>query len=213
MNQPELRIRMSRSGRANTVVLVLHGGQATSSAPVRSTQLAYRRMFPLASVAHRAAAHLDTAVWLLRNRVRGWNAPQLDPIVDARWALDIVRETHPQARIALIGHSMGGRAALRLAGEPGVRAVCALAPWTEDTDPVRQLGGRAVLIVHGDRDRTTPSLSSLAFARRAREEGIEVKRNVVNGSGHGMLRRYRKWNDQVRRFTLDCANAAAEETR
>ncbi len=202
---------MSGSATTRTVVVVLHGGQTTSTAPVRSTQLAFRRMLPLARTAHRAARDLGTAVWTLRNRVRGWNAPHLDAVADARWALRIAQRTHPRAQIALIGHSMGGRAALRLAGEPGVRGVCALAPWTEPGEPVDQLVGRDVLIVHGDRDRVTPHPSSLQFAQRAREAGVQVSRHVVEGAGHAMLRRARRWNEHVRFFARAHAEGAQND--
>lgn len=201
----ELRILTSRSHGTATVLLVLHGGKAASRAPVRSTQLTYRRMLPFARTAHRATARIGGAVWVLRNRVQGWNEPALDAVADAHRALDVIRSTHPDARIALLGHSMGARVALRLANEHGVSAVCALAPWTPDTEPVEHLWGRKVLIVHGDRDRVTPADTSLAYARRARDRGAEITRHVVSGSGHTMLLRAGQWHGHVRRFALACA--------
>ncbi|PKW14592.1 alpha/beta hydrolase [Saccharopolyspora spinosa] len=196
---------MSRASGTTTVLLVLHGGKAVSRSPVRPTQLTYRRMLPFARTAHRATARLGAAVWVLRNRTQGWNEPMLDPVADARWALGIIRATHPNARVALIGHSMGARVALRLASEPDVTAVCALAPWTIGSEPVKHLPGRRVWIVHGDRDRITPAESSLVYARRARESGAEITRHVVAGSGHAMLRRAGQWHRHVRRFALTCA--------
>ena len=82
------------------------------------------------------------AVWLLCYRYRGWNRPDLDPVADARWALAEIRRAHPGVPVALVGHSMGGRVALRVADEPGVVAVCALAPWTTAKDHVDQLTGK-----------------------------------------------------------------------
>ncbi|MDI2028882.1 alpha/beta fold hydrolase [Saccharopolyspora sp. TS4A08] len=184
-------------------MLALHGGRPVSRAPVRGTRLAYRRMFPLARAGHRS----DVSVWVLRNRVRGWNEPALDAVCDARRAIEVIRGSHRGARIALLGHSMGGRVALRLAGEPDVVGVCALAPWTTEDDAVEQLTGRIVRIVHGDRDRTIPPETSLAYARRARRAGAAVSRHVIGGSGHAMLRRAEEWNAQVAAFALDCAAA------
>ncbi|MEY8040230.1 alpha/beta hydrolase [Saccharopolyspora cebuensis] len=209
MNDPEIRIRMSRSDTTDTVFLVLHGGRATSSEPVRATQLAFRRMLPLAGAVHRGTAHFGAAVWVLRNRVRGWNDDRLDAVRDARWALDIIGRAHPRARVALIGHSMGARAALRVADAPAVRSVCALAPWTLRTDPVAQLRDRGLLIVHGDRDRTTSPAASQDFARRARAAGARVERIVISGSGHAMLRHARSWNEHVRRFAVEHARGDA----
>ena len=41
----------------------------------------------------------------------------------------MVRMAYPGVPIALVGHSMGGRVALHLAGEADVVVVAALAPW------------------------------------------------------------------------------------
>jgi pimeloyl-ACP methyl ester carboxylesterase len=79
------------------------------------------------------------AVHLLRYRYRGWNAPAADPVLDTTWALEEIASRHPGAPVVLVGHSMGGRAALWAAGAANVTAVCALAPWLVGTDPVRLL--------------------------------------------------------------------------
>lgn len=46
-------------------------------------------------------------------------------------------------RLEPVGAHARGRAALSAAGAPNVTAVCALAPWLDGSDPVRQLVGRA----------------------------------------------------------------------
>ena len=142
------------------------------------------------------------AVWTLRYRYRGWNAPDLAPVADARWALDEVRRAHPGVPVVLVGHSMGARTALRVAGDPAVTAVCALAPWTPAHEPVTQLAGRTVLIAHGDLDRMTDPRLSHAYALRAKEVTDAVCRFDIRGEGHAMLRRAREWRLLVRRFTL-----------
>ena len=106
-------------------------------------------MVPIARSVHRTVGDSGTAVWLLRNRVRGWNEPARDALRDAQWALDQARTQHPQALVVLVGQSMGGRAALLSAGTEGVLAVCALAPWPEPDDPVTQLAGRRVRVRRG----------------------------------------------------------------
>jgi hypothetical protein len=80
--------------------------------------------------------------------------------------------------------------------------VCALAPWLEDADPVRQLAGRTVLLAHGDQDRVTDPERSYAYGLRARQVNDQVCRFDVPGDGHAMLRRRRDWNLLVRRFVL-----------
>jgi pimeloyl-ACP methyl ester carboxylesterase len=163
-------------------------------------QLSYLRMVPIAQSVHRSARGDGTAVWLLRNRVRGWNEPARDPVRDARWAMQRIRERHPGCGIVLVGHSMGGRAALRVAGDPGVVGVCALAPWIEAAEPVEQLTGQLVVIAHGNRDRWTDPAQSHEYARRAGQVSDRVCRFEVRGSGHTMLSRSGDWTGLVRAF-------------
>ncbi|MBE9373829.1 alpha/beta fold hydrolase [Saccharopolyspora sp. HNM0983] len=183
------------------MVLVLHGGRATDRRRVRGHHLAYLRMRLLSSKLHRAVAANGVAVWQLRNRLRGWNEPDRDPVTDASWALDRISARHPDVPVVLVGHSMGGRAALRAAGRDAVTGVCALAPWTEAGDPVRQLHGRAVLIAHGTRDRTTSAAAAADFADRAAAHAGSVRFETVPNAGHALLRRRRRWDGLVRRFT------------
>ncbi|RCW39112.1 dienelactone hydrolase [Halopolyspora algeriensis] len=199
---PSLRT-LPAGGNTRTVVLVLHGGQARSTNPVQPWQLAYLRMIPFTYAAHSVAAQSGTAVWLLRNRLRGWNEPQRAPVDDARWALTELRRAHPAANIVLIGHSMGGRTALRLAGDEGVVAVCALAPWIEQEEPVRQLAGKPVLIAHGDRDRRTSPRASAEYVQRASHSCADIRFVTVPSSGHAMLRRSGLWTALVRDFVRD----------
>jgi alpha-beta hydrolase superfamily lysophospholipase len=180
------------------VVLVLHGGRARSSESGERKRLAYRRMLPFA----RMLARRGLAVYALRYRVRGWNAPARDALVDARWATAALAERHPGVPVVLLGHSMGGRAALGAAGAANVVAVCALAPWLDGNDPVAQLSGRAVLIAHGDREHYTNPAESLAYAVRAKAAGVSICRFDLPGAGHFMLTRVRDWNALVRRFVV-----------
>ncbi|WP_249124279.1 alpha/beta hydrolase [Saccharopolyspora erythraea] len=182
------------------MVLVLHGGKIASHEPARGHHLAYLRMVPIARGIHRDNASAGAAVWSLRNRFRGWNEPVLDAVADARWALEELTARHPLAQIVLVGHSMGGRVALRVADAAGVTGVCALAPWIEDGEPAEQLADRSVLIVHGTADRVTSPAASAAFARRARAVTSAVRSEVVAGSGHAMLRRHGRWDRLVQHF-------------
>jgi pimeloyl-ACP methyl ester carboxylesterase len=98
------------------------------------------------------------------------------------------------ALVVLIGHSMGGRAALRVAGTAGVAGTVALAPWCPPNEPVAHLAAARLVIVHAERDRTTSPGESLRIAERARAEGAAVCRFVLPGGDHAMLRRYAVWH-------------------
>ncbi|RZS43379.1 alpha/beta hydrolase family protein [Herbihabitans rhizosphaerae] len=200
--EPRLRvIDPPGSVPVKAIVMVLHGGSETGRQRAHRLRLAYLRMLPFGT--NLAASTVDdgVAVWLLRYRYRGWNAPHEDPIEDARWALARARERHPGVPVVLVGHSMGGRVALRVAGDEAVAGVCALAPWTPSGEPVDQLAGRTVLIAHGDRDTTTLPADSYAYALRAKEITDSVCRLTVRGEGHALLRKAGVWTALVRSFT------------
>lgn len=207
MTEPALT-RLDAAGPTRAVVLVLHGGQERSREPTTARQLAVLRMVPIARGVHRRVRRSGGAVWLLRNTVRGWNEPDASPLADARWALARVRAEHGDVPVVLVGHSMGGRTALRLLGEPSVVGAVALAPWLPERDPVAQANGKAVLIAHGNADVvTSPSLSRL-WAERARRAGAEVTYEVVCGDIHAMLLRWRRWQALTERFVLRCLRSA-----
>jgi pimeloyl-ACP methyl ester carboxylesterase len=194
---------MPANGPVNCVVLVLHGGQEESTRPVSRFNVAYLRMLPFARDVHRAAADRGVAVWLLRDRYRGWNRPKLHPVADARWSIDRIREAHGDVPVVLVGHSMGGRVALRVADDASVRAVCALAPWTTPNEPVDQLVGKRLLIAHGDRDRITDPVLSREFAQRAQVAGADASWREITGERHAMLGKPALWTRLVREFVLD----------
>ncbi|PPK66684.1 alpha/beta fold hydrolase [Actinokineospora auranticolor] len=202
-----------RPPQARAVALVLHGGQEHSRVPGSRWYPAYLRMMPFArDIAAKGAPH-GVAVRLLKNRFRGWNAPDLDPVQDARWALDEIRREFGDLPVAIVGHSMGGRVGLRVADDPSVRAVCALAPWTPEGEPVEQLAGREILIAHGDLDRTTYAHDSYDYARRAKEVTDRVARFDVRGERHAMLRRARQWTRLATGFVLGALETQPADPR
>jgi pimeloyl-ACP methyl ester carboxylesterase len=189
---------------ARGIVLVLHGGRSASTAPTAPWQLTVLRMVPLArsvrcaaTAAGRAAVEVDRP----RFRLRGWNGAEASPVGDLEGWLDAIAARPVPGPVALIGHSMGARAALRAAGHPAVVAVAGLAPWLPPDEPVGQLAGRRVLLAHGDRDRVTSPVRTWAYAERAREV-TDVTAVAVDGGEHAMLRRARFWHHLAADFTL-----------
>jgi alpha-beta hydrolase superfamily lysophospholipase len=198
---PSVDVRPA-SGTTTAVAVVLAGGRAHSFAPSESGHLALLRMRPFAALLHRRGSRHGLAVWTVRYRYRGWNGDERSPVADTRWALDEVRRRHGDVPVVLVGHSMGGRTAFAAGGDASVRGICALAPWTEEGDPVQPLAGKTVLIAHGNLDVVTSPRASRRYAERLRAAGARVGYVVVTGDLHAMVFRWRRWHRLATGFSL-----------
>jgi len=181
------------------VALIAHGGKSQSSVPDSNLRTPALRMFPFVGDLARAGRRGGLAVAQLRYRVIGYNDG--DPVRDVEWAIDQLVQRF-DAPVCLVGHSMGARAALRAAGHERVTAVAGLAAWLPPAEPVQQLAGRTVMLVHGTRDRVTDPARSLEFGRRAREAAARLARFELARTGHTMLDRLPLWHSLTRRFVL-----------
>jgi pimeloyl-ACP methyl ester carboxylesterase len=191
------------------VVVVAHGGEEESTKPVTATQLAVLRMIPIARAIRHALADGRFLVLQPPFTVRGWNGAAASPVGDLLTLLDGIRARDGAVPVTLVGHSMGGRAALRAAGHPSVHAVAALAPWVPRGEPAAQLAGRRVLLAHGNRDMITSPRDTWAFADRAREF-THVTAIEVRAGEHTMLRRGRLWHALAAEFARASFGLAGE---
>ncbi|MFF7642408.1 dienelactone hydrolase family protein [Streptomyces canus] len=203
MAQQATPVRTARLGRAlgpeptavSGVVLLLPGGDETSLRRPASMRLpsavrALGRRLARAGHTEGLAAHL------VHYRYRGWNGSEAHPAHDATWAADEIVRRYGDVPVALVGVGMGGRAALRAGGHEAVNSVVAVAPRLPEEDvaatpePVKQLVGRRVLIVHGTNDQQVDPELSFRLASRAKKANREVCRFEVHADGHG-LHQYR----------------------
>ncbi len=177
------------------VVLLLPGGDESSLRRPASMRLpsavrALGRRLARSGQADGLAAHL------VHYRYRGWNGSEAHLAHDATWAADEIVRRYGDVPVSLVGVDMGARAALRAAGHEAVNSVVAIAPWLPEEDvaatpePVKQLVGRRVLIVHGTNDEQTDPELSFRLASRAKKANREVCRFEVHSDGHG-LHQYR----------------------
>ncbi|GAA3769655.1 alpha/beta hydrolase [Streptomyces chiangmaiensis] len=176
-------------------VLLLPGGDEISA----------RRPSPLMAAASvralgrrlaRAGRDEGLVIHVVHYRYRGWNGSEAHLSQDAAWAADEIVRRHGDVPVCLAGVGMGGRAALHAAGHTAVDSVLALAPWLPEDDmaaspePVKQLAGRQVLIVHGTNDERTDPELSFRLAERAKKANRDICRFEVHADGHG-LHQYR----------------------
>jgi len=190
-------VTVARPRRATAAVIVLHGGGSRGGRMMVSpTQLSVLRMIPTARAVARAGRG-RLAVYRLLNSWRGWDTEHT-PVSDALWAMQQVRAQFGDVPLGLVGHSLGGRAALLSGFAPGVESVVALNPWVYPSDTA-DLTGRRVLVVHGSRDR-------IALPQRARRVAANLSRTAevefveVEGGKHAMLRHGREFDRRAAEF-------------
>ncbi|MEU5535122.1 prolyl oligopeptidase family serine peptidase [Streptomyces sp. NPDC020362] len=212
MGQQATPVRTARLGRAvgpeptavSGAVLLLPGGEEVSDrrpSLVRATAFVRSLGRRLA----RAGREEGLAVHTVQYRYRGWNGSEAHLAGDAEWAADEVVRRYGDVPVCLVGLDMGGRAALRAGGHEAVNSVVAVAPWLPEEDvagpvePVKQLVGRRVLIVHGTNDERTDPELSFRLAARAKKANRDVCRFEVHSDGHGL----HQHRDEVLSLAMD----------
>jgi len=182
----------------DAVALVLHGGaRRQDRSAVSPAQLSVLRMVPVARRIARAGRG-RLGVFRLLNSSRGWEAEHT-PAQDAEWALAEIRKRLGELPVSLVGHSLGGRAALLAGAGPGVRSVVAMAPYVYPYDGATKLAGRRVLVVHGTEDRVASPANAAAVAR-ALSRSTDVGFISITGGDHAMLRHGRRFDGYAAEF-------------
>ncbi|MFE2260240.1 alpha/beta fold hydrolase [Streptomyces griseosporeus] len=206
MAQQATPVRTARLGRAvgqepttvSGAVLLLPGGDEVS-ARRPSPLLAAASVRALGRRLARAGRAEGLAVHIVHYRCRGWNGSDANLACDAAWAADEIVRRHGDVPVCLAGLDMGARAALHAGGHEAVNSVLAIAPWLPEEDvaappePVKQLVGRQVLMVHGTNDERTDPELSFRLAVRAKKANRQVCRFEVHSDRH----RLQQYRDEV----------------
>ncbi|MCE9621607.1 MAG: alpha/beta fold hydrolase [Actinomycetia bacterium] len=184
-----------RRAAAATVILI-HGGREVGTRPVRRFDLPLVRIELFRLAIRGKLRRRGIAVRRLRFSQQGWNHDGASAIADLR-ALVEELAVGSGANVVLVGHSMGGRTAIRLIDHPTVAGVVGLAPWLPLGEPMGDVAGRWLLIAHGDSDRTTYPQASFDFVQRALSAGACARHVVVPGEGHALMNHPRWWNRYI----------------
>ncbi|SPM36324.1 Dienelactone hydrolase, partial [Mycobacterium rhizamassiliense] len=180
-------------------VLVLPGGRVRSDERYRWWHPPNLRMMLVAGALRRRLGR-DVEVRRVQYRLRGWNSPRYDAVADATAVLAAAGRRYEPKSIVLVGHSMGGRVATRLAAGGQIGAVVALAPyWPRDDGDLIPPSTR-LLVVHGTADTRTDPEASRIQTLRARERGLDAQWVGIDGVGHHMVRRFHEWHRRTTDF-------------
>ncbi|MGW5328019.1 alpha/beta fold hydrolase [Streptomyces sp. NPDC004014] len=194
--------------RPRAAIITLHAGRGDSYQTSQPWHLAALRMRPVLRAAASAGPLDEIVLAHVRYRHRGWN--QDDPVHDTYRALSELQQAAGQVPTVLIGHSMGGTAALRAASHPQVQGVLALAPWLPPNEPVVQLSGKRVVAVHGERDRVTSPQASTAYIQQARAAGARAGIILIRDGDHAMIHRSGLWHRTVTTVVTDLMRPAGQ---
>lgn len=185
----------------DAIALLLHGGAEHAFGRTNKLSPPLLRMVAVARSIERAA-HGRIATAVLRDAVRGYNGDARSPVHDAQWALTRLRELYPGAPLALVGHSMGGRVALELAGCDGVVSIVGMAPWIPQQYGVEPFLGRHTLLLHGRKDTITDPRKSARLVELISRSGGDA-RSVQLPDTHPMLRKVRVWHRHTTEFLAE----------
>lgn len=200
-------LRVTGTADAAAAVVCVNGGQASEVGGTWSASLEWlvRRLAP---------QFAPLAFGEVQYRIKSWK--RLDWCAeDALAAIDALGAR----RTLLVGFSMGGAVAVRVAEAPSVATVLGLAPWLPDRLSLEPLRGRRLRVLHGSLDRVLPGIPGVSPAssrrafERARALGVDGEYTIIPGAAHGVAVRAH-WGHAVplpraRRW----AALAAEELR
>jgi pimeloyl-ACP methyl ester carboxylesterase len=176
-------LRASGPSHAGAAVVCVNGGQASEVEGTWSATLEW--------LVRRLAPRLPGLRFgEVRYRVKSWK--QLERCAeDARAAIDELGAP----RTLVLGFSMGGAVAARVADEPSVETVLGLAPWFPDRLSLEPLRGRRLRVLHGSLDRWLPGVPGVspALSRRGFDRalalGAKGEYTLIPGAVHGVALR------------------------
>lgn len=184
------------------VAVLLHGASVGSSGSTSWYTPAPMRM-QLFAPAIRTRSRGRIAVLRLRHPDRDFRSVFKGALGDTAALLSHVQRIAPRARVGLVGHSNGGRVALKLSSDSRVSAVAALAPWIASWDRFTPRPGAPVLLMHGALDTITEPAKTEELATRLRARGCTVDSEIVAAENHYLVARASYWHRRVGSFLAE----------
>jgi pimeloyl-ACP methyl ester carboxylesterase len=201
-------LRVTGPAGAGLAVVCVNGGQSGEVDGTWSASLEWlvRRLAP---------RFPQLAFGEVRYRVKSWRRLEWC-VEDALAALEAL----DAPRTLLVGFSMGGAVAARVADHRSVEVVLGLAPWLPERLSLEPLRGRRLRVLHGSLDRALPGIPGVspASSRRGFERALALgargEYTLIRGGLHGIaLRAHRGRPVPLPRAQTWARLAAAEVAR
>ena len=129
-------------------------------------------------------------------------------VADVQAAMDYLKTGYGLSRFVLVGWSFGGAPVYTLGGSDDRVVGCAtVASQTAETDGIRKVAPKPVLLMHGTGDRT---LRYSCSQRLYEEYGTKGERELklFDGDDHALTRNSREAETRLCEFVMKCAGLA-----
>lgn len=128
-------------------------------------------------------------------------------VSDVKAAMDHLQNEYSVSRFVLTGWSFGGAPVFTVGGNDTRVVGCAtVASQTADTDGVKHLSPRPLLLLHGTGDKTlSPSCSERLFKMYGTKGERELK--LFDGDDHALTQNSLKAEEMLCSFIMKCAGA------
>ncbi len=132
-------------------------------------------------------------------------------IADLQAAMAYLSKTHSVTRFVLIGWSFGGAPVFTVGGsDPRVVGCATVASQTAETEGVKRLPPRPVLLMHGTEDRTLDPWCSRSLYERYGEGRGEREMVLFEGDDHALTGHAAEAEERLCRFVMRCAGVEEE---
>ncbi|OTB03902.1 hypothetical protein M426DRAFT_262784 [Hypoxylon sp. CI-4A] len=133
-------------------------------------------------------------------------------VADVRAAMGYLRDLYGLDKFVLVGWSFGGAPVFTVGGSDEHVVGCAtIASQTAETEGIRQLASRPVLLLHGTSDTTlSPSCSERLYTMYGRKGTRRIE--LFNNDNHALSNNARTAEAMLLEFIVSCADLGVNES-
>ncbi|KAL8720318.1 MAG: hypothetical protein Q9225_002805 [Loekoesia sp. 1 TL-2023] len=132
-------------------------------------------------------------------------------VADVLAAMNHLEKEHAVSKFVLVGWSFGGAPVFTVGGSDRRVVGCAtVASQTAETEGIRNLAPKPLLLLHGLKDRTLGSWCSETLYEKYGRKG-EAQLKLFEGDDHALTRNAAEAEEMLCRFVMRCAGVTEED--